>query len=161
MGKTRILEGGLWQLLSLWPSPRLLTLASRLDGDLLAAVAPASRGDSSYPEQVLLTTVQVGDPVEELLWTRLILTGSLRGRAKKILRTKALGPPASNSNLPRGPGLRGGDGWWWLWKGRRDPAFLALPGFGAVVNSLHWARLWELRGLLWGVAGSASVYLFD
>ena len=63
----------------------LLTLASRLNGDLLAAVAPAGRGDGSHPQQVLLPSVQVGDPVEELLWTRLILTGSLWGRGKELL----------------------------------------------------------------------------
>lgn len=67
------------------PRPRLLTLASRLDGDLLAAVPPACRGDRSHPQQVLLSPVQVGDPVEELFRTRLVLAGSLWGRGKATL----------------------------------------------------------------------------
>lgn len=50
LGTTRILgkEKGFWQLLSS-ASPRLLTLASRLDGHLLAAVASASGGDGGHP----------------------------------------------------------------------------------------------------------------
>lgn len=75
-------------------SPRragLLTLACRLNGDLLAAVAPASRGDGSHPQQVLLPAVQVGYSVEELLWARLVLAGSLRDGGKEGLRTQLPG----------------------------------------------------------------------
>lgn len=64
------------------PRSRPLTLASRLDGDLLAAVPPACRGDRGHPQQVLLSPVQVGNPVEELFWTRLVLAGSLWGGGK-------------------------------------------------------------------------------
>lgn len=89
--RTRILAGGFWQLLSLWPSPRLLTLAGRLNGDLLAAVAPAGGGNGGHPQQVLLSPVQVGDPVEELPRTCLILARGLWGGGEDALRTKALG----------------------------------------------------------------------
>lgn len=89
LGRSRILEGGFRPLLSL--RPWLLTLARRLNGDLLTAVAPASRGDSGHPQQVLLPAVQVRNPVEELLWTRLVLAGSLRERGKEVLRPQLLG----------------------------------------------------------------------
>lgn len=78
----------------------------------------------------------MGNPVEELLWTRLILAGSLRGRGQEVLRAKALGPPASNSNLPRDHVLRGNDGQLGLWKGRQDPVYFALSGFGATVKRI-------------------------
>lgn len=140
------------KLLSLWSSPRLLTLASRLNGDLLAAVAPAGGGDGSYPQQVLLPTVQVGNPVEELLWTRLILAGSLWGRGQEVLRAKALGPPASNSNLPRDRVLRGNDGQLGMWKGRQDPAYFTLSGFGAtgkrICTGLGPGSRWACSALL-------------
>lgn len=55
LGRTGILEGGFWRLLPLRPG--LLTLARRLNGDLLAAVAPASGGDGSHPQEVLLPAV--------------------------------------------------------------------------------------------------------
>lgn len=106
--RTRIPEKSVWKLLSLWPRPRLLTLASRLDDDLLTAVAPAGRGHGRHPQQVLLASVQMGDPVEELLRTRLILAGSLWGGGEDVLRPQALGPPAPALTSPRGPGLRGG-----------------------------------------------------
>lgn len=72
------------ELLPARPSPKLLTLAGGLDGDFLAAVAPASGGDGCHPQQVLLPAVQVGNPVEELLGTGLVLARRLWGRAKGV-----------------------------------------------------------------------------
>lgn len=79
-----ILQMSFWKLLS-DPRARRLTLARRLDGDLLAVVTPACRGDRCHPEQVLLSPVQVGYSVEELLRTRLVLAGSLWGGDKATL----------------------------------------------------------------------------
>lgn len=107
--QSRIPEKSIWKLLSFWPSPRLLTLAGGLNDDLLTAVAPAGRGHGRHPQQVLLPSVQMGDPVKELLRTCFILAGSLWGvwEGEAVLRTQALGlqPPALT--LPWGPGLRG------------------------------------------------------
>lgn len=89
LGRARALEGGFWQLLPL--APGRLTLACRLNGDLLAAVTPAGRGHGGHPQQVLLPAVEVGDPVEELLWTRLVLARSLRDGGEEALEPRLLG----------------------------------------------------------------------
>lgn len=57
VGENRHSGRGLLAVSALSPHPRLLTLASRLDGHLLAAVAPAGGGDGGHPQQVLLPAV--------------------------------------------------------------------------------------------------------
>lgn len=63
---------------SLPPSPcGGLTLPSRLHSDLVADVPPSGGGDGGGPDEVLLSAVQVGDPVEQQLGVGLVLTGGL------------------------------------------------------------------------------------
>ena len=57
VGENRHSRRGLLAVSALSPLPRLLTLASRLDGHLLAAVAPAGGSDGGHPQQVLLPAV--------------------------------------------------------------------------------------------------------
>lgn len=54
------------------------TFPCRLDGDFLADVATAGRGDGGHPQHVLLPAVQVGDAVEELVGAGLVLAGGLQ-----------------------------------------------------------------------------------
>lgn len=57
VGENHHSRRGLLAVSALNPCPRLLTLASRLDGHLLTAVAPAGGGDGGHPQQVLLPAV--------------------------------------------------------------------------------------------------------
>lgn len=88
----------------------------------------------------------MGNPVEELLWTRLVLAGSLRAGGEATLRTGTLGPPASNSNLPGDPGLRGGTGR----VGGRGGRILHLPFLVIEQQRTDFAR-----GLALGADGPA------
>lgn len=96
------------------------------------------------------------DPVEELLWTRLILAGGLQERSKGVLRTQLLG---LQSPTPTFLGTRAQSRGWHRWgvgggKRREDPASLALSGLGATVSRVYTGLgpggSWACSGVLLG-----------